>query len=56
MWALIYSITVIGTTSPVVYNIATYPTYVECFQHQRVYLLEIKQNESLNCVSVKIKK
>jgi len=53
MWALIYSIVVIGTTKPTVYSVNVYPTYVECFQYQRIHSPKLRRNESLNCVMIK---
>lgn len=53
MWALIYSIIVIGTHNIEVYNIKTYPTYVECFKNQQANSPQLSPNESLNCVMVK---
>ena len=56
MWALIYTVVVIGTVKPEVYNINTYNTYVECFKMQKFHSPKLKRNQSLNCVMIRSKK
>lgn len=52
MWTLIFSIVAIGTHNVDVYNIKTYPRYIECFKQQQLMLPHLNPNESLNCVKV----
>ena len=53
MWALIYTIIVLGTTKPEVYSIDVYSTYIECFKTQKYHSPKLRRNESLNCIMVK---
>jgi len=53
MWALIYSIIVIGTTEPVVYSLSNYQTYVECFHSMKVHSAKLRKNEALHCIMIK---
>ena len=53
MWALVYTIIVIGTTTPTVYSVGAYDTYVECFKMQQFHSPKLDKNETLNCIMVK---
>jgi len=54
MWALVYTILVIGAPKPEVYGIETFPNYVQCFNQLKAYTPQLRPNQNLNCVQIPI--